>query len=130
MLADSMQMPFKVPPIIVVSESAAEKLFAASDISYREARQKAEQGEVVSRELNQQAAASIQIKHEEVTSSNVIARLEALMTETDRDAINAVAEELEQATRPFAERRMDRGIHAALRGVSVDRLESAGSGKA
>jgi hypothetical protein len=75
-LADSMQMPFRVPPIIIAGQSAAERLFSAAGISYREARQRAEAGEVVSRELNQQAAASIQIKREEVTSSNVIARIE------------------------------------------------------
>ena len=32
----------------------------------------------------------------------------------DRDAINAAAEDLEKLSRPFAERRMDRGIRAAL----------------
>jgi molecular chaperone HscA len=62
--------------------------------------------------------------------NNLIVRLEGLMAGEDRDAINAAAEDLEKATRPFAERRMDRGIRAALRGVSIDRLESADSDKA
>jgi len=61
--------------------------------------------------------------------NNLIVRLEGLMTGEDRDAINAAAEDLEKATRPFAERRMDRGIRAALRGVSVDRLDSADPAK-
>jgi molecular chaperone HscA len=49
-------------------------------------------------------------------------RVEQAMSQSDRDAINAAAEELEKVTRPFAERRMDRGIRAALAGRSVDAL--------
>lgn len=41
----------------------------------------------------------------------------------DRDAINAAAEALEDLSKPFAERRMDRGIREALSGVSVSDLE-------
>ncbi|MND04406.1 chaperone protein HscA [compost metagenome] len=40
----------------------------------------------------------------------------------DRAAIAAAAEALEEASKTFAERRMDRGIRSALAGVSVDRL--------
>lgn len=43
---------------------------------------------------------------------------------TDRDAINKAAEDLDAATRVFAERRMDKGIRDALTGVSVDKLET------
>lgn len=43
---------------------------------------------------------------------------------TDRDAINRSAEDLDVATRSFAEKRMDKGIRDALTGVSVDQLES------
>jgi molecular chaperone HscA len=39
-----------------------------------------------------------------------------------RDAINAAVETLDAASRDFAERRMDRGIRQALRGVELDRL--------
>ncbi len=41
----------------------------------------------------------------------------------DRDLVNARAEELNEATQDFAARRMDRGIRAALTGVSLDRVE-------
>ena len=44
---------------------------------------------------------------------------------TDRDAINAVAEKLDGATKVFAEKRMDKGIRDALTGVSMDKLESS-----
>ena len=43
---------------------------------------------------------------------------------TDRDEINAAAEALETLSKPFAERRMDRGIREALSGMSVSELES------
>ena len=41
----------------------------------------------------------------------------------DRDAINTAVEDLDRATQSFAERRMDRSIGDALKGVDVDRLE-------
>ncbi len=41
----------------------------------------------------------------------------------DRDVINAAAEQLELATKAFAEKRMDRGIRSALRGVEIDALD-------
>lgn len=52
------------------------------------------------------------------------ARLEAAMAGEDRDEINAAAEALETLSKPFAERRMDRGIREALSGRSVNELES------
>jgi hypothetical protein len=52
------------------------------------------------------------------------ARLEAAMAGDSRDEINAAAEALETLSKPFAERRMDRGIREALSGLSVKELES------
>ena len=52
------------------------------------------------------------------------ARLESAVAGEDRDAINAAAEALETLSKPFAERRMDRGIREALAGKSVNELES------
>jgi molecular chaperone HscA len=52
------------------------------------------------------------------------ARLEAAMAGEHRDEINAAAEALETLSKPFAERRMDRGIREALSGKSVNELES------
>ncbi|MFO1158261.1 MAG: Fe-S protein assembly chaperone HscA [Reyranellaceae bacterium] len=51
-------------------------------------------------------------------------RLEAALAGDDRDEINAAAEALETLTKPFAERRMDRGIRSALSGMSVSELEN------
>ena len=42
----------------------------------------------------------------------------------DRDTITAAAENLELATKAFAEKRMDRGMRAALRGVAVTDIDS------
>jgi len=44
---------------------------------------------------------------------------------TDRDVINKAAEALDEATRVFAEKRMDKGIRDALTGVSMDKLETS-----
>ncbi len=46
----------------------------------------------------------------------------AILTE-DRDAINTAVEDLDRVTQAFAERRMDRSIGDALKGVDVDRIE-------
>jgi len=54
---------------------------------------------------------------------DVIARLEAVLGGDDREAINDAAEEMEQLTKSFAEKRMDRGIRSALRGVELEALE-------
>jgi molecular chaperone HscA len=43
----------------------------------------------------------------------------------DRDAVTVAVEHLEEATKSFAEKRMDRGIRQALAGVSVERLDDA-----
>jgi len=50
-------------------------------------------------------------------------RLEAVVAGDSRDEINAAAEALEAVVKPFAERRMDRGIREALSGMSVGELE-------
>ena len=51
-------------------------------------------------------------------------RLLASIGAEDRDAITAAAEALETLSKPFAERRMDRGIREALSGMSMKDLES------
>ena len=43
---------------------------------------------------------------------------------SERDLINAEAENLDTVTRPFAEKRMDKGINDALKGAPVSKLES------
>ena len=52
--------------------------------------------------------------------NDAIAKLEAAMGGDDRDVINDAAEALENASRPFAESRMDSRIRQALTGQNVD----------
>jgi molecular chaperone HscA len=54
-----------------------------------------------------------------------MAAAERAIAGADRDSINAAAEELEKLSRPFAERRMDRGIRAALSGRDVREFGTA-----
>ncbi len=54
----------------------------------------------------------------------VLNRVERSIEGVDREAISAAVVDLDAVTRPFAERRMDRGIRSALAGLSVDTLES------
>ena len=61
---------------------------------------------------------------ERATIDEARARLETAIAGDDRDEINAAAEALEAQSKPFAERRMDRGIRDALSGLSVRELES------
>jgi molecular chaperone HscA len=50
-------------------------------------------------------------------------RLRSAVAGSSRDDINASAEALETLSKPFAERRMDRGIREALAGMNVGDLE-------
>jgi len=56
-------------------------------------------------------------------------RVDRACAGTDRDAVNEAVELLEQATKSFAEKRMDRGIRQALAGISVDKLDDALGGE-
>jgi Zn-dependent M28 family amino/carboxypeptidase len=75
-LADAPQPPVKLPPMLLISDAAAERLFAGSGSTFSDARQKAENGEFVSRPLAKQASIAVRLRREETTSSNVVAVLE------------------------------------------------------
>lgn len=57
------------------------------------------------------------------TIKAVVQILEEAAKGDDRDVISAAAQQLEEATKAFAEKRMDRGIRSALRGVEIDALD-------
>jgi molecular chaperone HscA len=59
---------------------------------------------------------------DEANINQAIANLETAMAGEDRDAINDAAEALENASRPFAEARMDSRIRQALAGQNVDEV--------
>jgi Peptidase family M28 len=75
-LGDAPAVPFKIPPVILASNEGMEKLFAGTGLTYAEALIKAENGEIVSRELNKEASISIKVKKEAATGSNVVGVLE------------------------------------------------------
>jgi hypothetical protein len=75
-LADAPKIPLKLPPIILVSDSGAEKLFAESGGHYSATREKALNGEAVSKDLGQSVSITAKIKREEETSSNVAGVIE------------------------------------------------------
>lgn len=75
-LADAPGLPFKLPPIALVNDAAAEKLFAGTGTSFADAKAKAQSGEFVSRDLNKPAAISVRVTHEIAASSNVVGVLE------------------------------------------------------
>jgi molecular chaperone HscA len=54
----------------------------------------------------------------------VAARLKKAAENEDRDLINGLVEELERVGKPFAQRRIDRAINAALSGHSLDEVEA------
>jgi hypothetical protein len=67
---------FKLPPIVLVSDSGAEKLFAKSGTTYAQALEKAMTGERVSSDLAQSATLSVKVAQQTATGSNVAAILE------------------------------------------------------
>lgn len=75
-LADTPEIPFKIPPIILASDAGMEKLFAGTGTTYAQALEKALNGESVSRDLNKQATINVRIRKEANTGSNVVGILE------------------------------------------------------
>jgi len=59
---------------------------------------------------------------ERATIAAAMRSVEKAVDGADRDAINAAVEALDRETQVFAERRMDRGIGRALKGVRLDKL--------
>ena len=59
---------------------------------------------------------------------NALGGLEKAMETADRELIEGWIEKLDEETLFFAERRMDRGMRAALAGVSIDELERGVAG--
>lgn len=86
-LADVPSIPLKAPPMVLVNDATAERLFKDSGASFAELKAKAEAGEFVSRPLGKQASISVRLKREEVTSSNVVALLEGSDEKLKEEAV-------------------------------------------
>ncbi|HKY03704.1 MAG TPA: M28 family peptidase, partial [Blastocatellia bacterium] len=80
-------LPFKLPPILIISDGGAEKLFAGTGTTYAEAKAKAAAGEKSSRALGKQAAINIRVKREESVGSNVAGLLEGSDAKLKEEAV-------------------------------------------
>lgn len=86
-LASSPAPMFKIPPVMLVSDGAMEKLFAGTDATYAQILEKAKTGEMVSRDLGKTATVALRFKLEETTSSNVAALFEGSDPKLKEEAI-------------------------------------------
>jgi hypothetical protein len=75
-LADAPGMPIAIPPIILISDSTAEKILARPGRTFAQLKQAAEAGEFVSTDLKLPASISARVKREEGDSNNVIGVIE------------------------------------------------------
>jgi hypothetical protein len=75
-LATQQGSPFKIPPVLLASDAAMEKIFSGLDTTYAQAFAKAIAGGAVSRDLGKTATLVLRVKREETTSNNVVAVLE------------------------------------------------------
>lgn len=78
---------FKVPPVLLVSDGAMEKLFAGTGSTYAQVLEKAKTGEMVSRDLGKTGNLALRFKLEETTSSNVVAVFEGSDPKLKEEAI-------------------------------------------
>lgn len=79
--------PFKIPPILLLSDAGAEKIFAGSGATYSETMAKATSGAAVSRDLNKTATLALRVKMEEGTGHNVVGVLEGSDPQLKEEAI-------------------------------------------
>ncbi|MGH9903510.1 MAG: M28 family peptidase, partial [Pyrinomonadaceae bacterium] len=78
---------FKLPPFVLASDAALEKLFAGTGATYAQTLEKAANGENVSRELNKQASVTLRVKREQGASSNVVGFLEGADPKLKEEAV-------------------------------------------
>jgi hypothetical protein len=86
-LASSPAPIFKIPPVLLTSDAAMEKLFAGSEMTYAQVLAKAKSGEMVSRDLGKAATLALRFKIAEATSDNVVAVLEGSDAKLKEEAV-------------------------------------------
>jgi hypothetical protein len=80
-------MPFKLPPIVLVSADGARKLLSAGGSNFAELKEKAESGEFVSRDLNKPVTLALRLKREDAIGSNVVGLLEGSDPKLKEEAV-------------------------------------------
>lgn len=78
---------FKLPPSVLISDNATNKIFQMGGQTFTQVRQNAEGGEFVSRELNVTASILPRVKGEVGTTSNVIGLLEGSDAQLKHEAL-------------------------------------------
>lgn len=86
-LASTPAMMFKVPPVLLASDGAMEKIFAGSPMTFAQTLEKAKAGEMVSRDLGKTATLALRFKLEETSSSNVVAVFEGSDPKLKEEAV-------------------------------------------
>ena len=86
-LASAPVPPFKIPPMLLVSNGAMEKIFAGNELTFAQTLEKAKTGEMVSRDFGRMATLGLRIKQEEATSSNVVGVLEGSDAKLKEEAV-------------------------------------------
>ena len=86
-LASAPTPSFKIPPVMLSSDAAMEKLFAGSGMPYAQIQEKAKSGETVSRDLGKTATIAMRLKFAEATSDNVVAVLEGSDPQLKNEAV-------------------------------------------
>ena len=86
-LASTPAPPFKIPPVLLVSDSAMEKILAGGEMSYAQTHEKAKTGANVSRSLQKQAKLALRTKSLEATSNNVAAVMEGSDPKLKEEAV-------------------------------------------
>ncbi|CAN5744827.1 M20/M25/M40 family metallo-hydrolase [soil metagenome] len=79
--------PFKMPPVLLASDAAMEKVFAGSGMTYSQIQENAKRGEMVSRDLGKTATLALRLKFAEATSDNVVGVLEGSDAKLKEEAV-------------------------------------------
>ncbi|MFN2498299.1 MAG: M28 family peptidase [Pyrinomonadaceae bacterium] len=77
----------RIPPALLASDAAMERVFAGSEMTYAQTLAKAKTGALVSRDLGKTATLALRIKREETTSSNVAGVLEGSDPKLKEEAV-------------------------------------------
>lgn len=86
-LASAPTPPFKIPPVLLSSDAAMEKIFAGSGMTYAQTQEKAKSGEMVSRDLGMTVTLALRLKFTEATSDNVVGVLEGSDAKLKEEAV-------------------------------------------
>lgn len=86
-LASSPNPPFKIPPVLLASDAAMEKVFSGSGTTYAQIQEKAKTGEMVSRDLGTTVTLALRLKLAETTSDNVVGVLEGSDPKLKEEAV-------------------------------------------